>query len=109
MTYELDRGELEFLGPVKVRHFTMEITNYDDDAAGDGEPFQAADAGFNRIMHCRTFAQGDGVAAAYDENTGAIRLYQQANDAGGTANDPLVEAPSNSNEAATVQVTVMGK
>lgn len=116
MTNTISRGELEFLGPVKVRHTEMDVSNYDSDAAGDGELLQASNVGLHRIMHVRIDSvAGDAVSASFDASVGvdgkegAIRLHQQANDGLGTANDPLTEVASNANATATLQLTVFGK
>lgn len=117
MTSTIDRGELEFFGPVKVRHTQLDVSNYDDDAAGDGELLQASDVGFYRIMHVRVESvdSADATTASFDASVGtdgkegAVRLFYQANDGNGTANDPLTEVTSNTNATATLQLAVFGK
>lgn len=119
MTHTLDRDEnTKVLGDLRVRSFKMDITNYDDDGNGDGEAFSPDDpaVGMRRGVHILVDVIGAGTAtntykgstAIYDEDTGSVRLYVQANDGTGTAADSLTELPSNGNNGALVRVTVLG-
>lgn len=115
MARSITLGDTEFFGPVTVTHNEMQVSNYDDEAAGDGESLIPNDVNLNRFLHVRvSVIDGQGIHATYDqsvgaEGEGAIRLFRQANDGTGTANDQLVEVPSNSNVDATVQLTTFGK
>lgn len=96
-------------GHLKMRIQEMSISNYDDDAAGDGEAFAPADVNMRRFtMVIPIVTDAAAVEAQYDEGANAVRLFRQANDGTGTANDPLVEAPSNSNVSATVKLICVG-
>jgi len=110
MTKTTNIEETEYMGAVTTRFVEVDITNYDDDAAGDGESFVPADVSMRRFQAViATVKDGTAVQATYDESTGAIRLHGQANDGTGTATDNLTELPSNSNEGATLTVICMGR
>lgn len=106
MTYTLEKdGPTEFVGAVKLRTFTMDVTNYDDDAAGDGEAFGPSDARMNRFLTVSVdVIDGTGMSAQYDETVGAVRLFESAD-----LNGNHAEVTSNNNEGAKLRVTVWGK
>lgn len=118
MTRDITIDDTEFMGAVKTRFLTVDITNYDDDSNGDGESFTPTDAGMNRFQ--QVIAETDpgastgantqiNAVAQYDSSAEALRLFQQS-DSGGTDSDAdLVEAPSDANEGTVVNVTAMGK
>lgn len=117
MTSTIDITDTEFAGAMKVRIADVDITNYDDDANGDGESFTPSDAGMHRfqavIPEVKVGAGGASTVAdavaQYDWSNEAIRLFEQANDGTGTADDPLTEVPSNSNEGVEVNVICIGR
>lgn len=117
MTREINVTATEFLGAVKTRFVDVDITNYDDDGGGDGEPFSPASVGMNRFQHVDAeVVYGSGSAttvvncvAQYDESTGAIRLLVQSDNGGTEANAELVELASNADEGAYVRLACMGR
>jgi len=119
MTRTIDRVDgPEFAGGMEFRFFEVDVTNYDDDGNGDGEAFNAGDAGMSRLQHVDVdvdpgassgaSTQVDCVAE-YDYTNGAIRLFYQSNDGTGTAEEPLTEVASNSDEGAVVRVKAIGR
>lgn len=117
MTKTVDIVDTEFAGAMKVRIVDVDITNYDDGAAGNGEAFTPSDAGMHRFQSVQpTVKYGEGSAttvqdcvAQYDWGNQALRLLQQS-DSGGTDSDAeLVEVPSNGNEGAMVRATCYGR
>ena len=110
MTNTTTVDETEYMGAVTTRFITVDITNYDDGSSGNGEAFTPADASMRRFQAVIAEVQdATGVTAHYDESNESIRLYEQANDGNGSADDTLTEVPSNSNEGATVRLIAMGR
>lgn len=96
-------------GNLRMRVEEIDISNYDDDGSGDGEPFAPVDIHMRRFTFVLALvSDASGVTANYDEANNAVRLYQQANDGSGTTDDSLTEVPSNSNEGATVKLICVG-
>lgn len=113
MSYSLDEDKrVTYFGDWKVRTFTMDVDNYDDDGSSDGEAFTPSDAGMHRFRHVHADVIGAGSAttgmlgsvAHYDEDTQAIRLYHS-----GGADDEMAEMSSNADEGALVRITAIGK
>jgi hypothetical protein len=114
MTRQINRLERpEFAGGMEFRFFEVDITNYDSDGGGDGEAFNAADAGMSRLQHVD--AQVDpgtssgansqvNAVAQYDYDTGSIRLFY-----GGTDGAELSEVGSNADEGAVVRIKAIGR
>jgi len=117
MTRDISVTSTEFLGAVKTRFVDVDITNYDDDAGGDGESFTPSDVGMNRFQKVNAeviYGSGDATTvvncvAQYDESTGAIRLLVQSDNSGSDANTELVELAGNNNEGALVRLACMGR
>lgn len=117
MTKSVDIQDTEFAGAMKVRVVDVDITNYDDDGAGDGESFVPSDAGMHRFQDVQAqvmFGEGGAGAvqncvAQYDWNAESIRLLQQSDTGDTDADAELVEVPSNANEGAKVRVTCFGR
>jgi len=117
MTRDISVTATEFLGAVKTRFVDVDISNYDDDAGGDGESFTPSDIGMNRFQKVSAEVKyGEGSAttvvncvAQYDYQNNSLRLLVQENDGTGTANDELVELASNNNDGATVRLACMGR
>lgn len=110
MTNTTTVDETEYMGAVTTRFVTVNITNYDDANNGNGEPFTPSDVSMRRFQAVIAEVQdGSGNTAHYDESNESIRLYQQEDDGSGTANDPLTEVPSNSNEGAKLRLVCMGR
>lgn len=106
MTKTVNIEETEYMGAVTTRFVEVDVTNYDDDAAGDGESFVPADVSMRRFQAViAEVADGTGVKAHYDESAQAIRLFESS----GTAGANLAEVDSNANEGATLKVTCMGR
>lgn len=108
-------NETEFIGTTKTRFIEMDVTNYDDNAGGDGEAFGPTDAGLSRFLPGGVSVQVDpgttsqantqvNAVAQYDYDANAIRLYY-----GGTDGSGLSEVSSNSDEGAVVRIKAMGK
>lgn len=117
MTRDIDITDTEFPGAMKVRFADVDISNYDSDTGGDGEPLAPSDVGMHRFQVVNVQVKpGEGSAtnvqncvAQYDYQNNSIRLYQQS-DSGGTDSDAeLVEVPSDSNEGAMVRVEAKGR
>jgi len=105
MTKTINIEETEYPGAMTQRFVEVDITNYDDDGSGDGESFVPADVSMRRFQDVQPkVIDGTGYVAQYDESTGAIRLFQSAGAAG-----EMAEVGSNSNNAATLRVTVLGR
>ena len=112
MTRTIDIRDTEFVGQMRTRIVDVDITNYDDDAAGDGEAFSPKDAGLNRFKHVSAEVNpGSGSAtnevnavAQYDWENESIRLYY-----GGTDGDELSEVGSNADEGAEVRLMCFGQ
>lgn len=103
-TFQLD--ETEFAGGMTVRFCTLSISDY---AAG-GETLTPSMIGMNRFQSVfADVADGTGAVAQYDATVDAVKLFRQANDGTGTANDALVEAPGASAVAAEVNLVIVGK
>jgi len=103
----------EFAGGMEFRFFEVDITNYDDDGNGDGEAFNAGDAGMSRLQHVEVEVDPGASSGAtttvnavaqYDYQNGAIRLFY-----GGTDGADLSEVASNADEGAVVRVKAIGR
>lgn len=117
MTKSVTINATEYLGAVTTRFVDVDITNYDDGAAGNGESFTPSDANMRRFetVICQVL-HGEGGAttvqncvAQYDESQESIRLLQQSDSGGTDADAELVEVPSNGNEGAKVRAVCMGR
>lgn len=117
MTKSVTIQNTEFAGAMKVRVVDVDITNYDDGDAGNGESFTPSDAGMHRFQFVSPEVKyGEGGAnttvtcvAQYDWSQESIRLLQQS-DSGGTDSDAdFVEVPGNGNEGVLVRVTCFGR
>ena len=106
MTKTVDIDEpTEYMGAVVTRFAEVDITNYDDGAAGEGESFVPADVSMRRFQAVVAEVNDDtGMTAHYDEDTDSIRLYY-----GATDGDELSEVASNNNEGARVRVICLGR
>jgi hypothetical protein len=117
MTRDIDITDTEFPGAMKVRFADVDVTNYDSDSGGDGEPLAPSDVGMHRFQVVNVQVKpGEGSAntikncvAQYDYQENAIRLYEQANDGTGSTDDELVEVPSDVSEGAMVRVEAKGR
>lgn len=105
MTKTINIEETEYPGAMTQRFVEVEITNYDDDAGGDGESFVPGDVSMRRFQDVQPkVIDGTGYVAQYDEDTGALRLFESAGSAG-----EMAEVGSDGNNAATLRVTVLGR
>lgn len=101
----------ETFGAVTTTVQTVEIEDY----SNGGESFEAYDAKLYRFLHVSVeVADGTGVVAQFDrtvegDDEGVLRLYQQSNDGGGSASEPLTEVPDSANVDVELQVTCYGK
>lgn len=117
MTKTVDIIDTEYVGQMRTRTVSVDITNYDDDAAGDGESFSPKDAGLNRFKHVTAEVNPGGGSATtvvncvaqYDYNNEALRLYYQSDSGGTDAAAPLVEVESNVGEGAEVRLICYGQ
>jgi len=106
MVSELNLDETEFAGGMTVRFCTLNITDYET----GGEAVAPSDMGMNRFQSAfADVADGTAVTAQYDETSETVKLFRQANDGTGTANDALVEAPGSSGVSAEVSLVLIGK
>lgn len=117
MTRDITVTDTEFPGAMKVRFVDVDITDYDSDGAGDGEPFAPSDIGMHRFQTVNAevkFGEGSATTvvncvAQYDYQNNSIRLLQQS-DSGGTDSDAdLIEVPSNAGEGAVVRLECKGR
>ena len=118
MTRDITVDDTEFAGAMKFRIVTVDVTNYDDDTGGDGEPLAPADVGMSRFQHVSAEVDPGATTAAttqvnavaqFDSANDALRLFQQS-DSGGTDSDAdLVEVPSDANEGTVVNVLAVGR
>ncbi len=114
MTRNIERIDRpEFAGAMEFRFFEVDITNYDDDGGGDGEPFNAGDVGMSRFQDVQVQVHPGAQSGAntqvnavaqYDYSIGSLRLFY-----GGTDGNELSEVGSNSDEGAVVRVRVIGR
>lgn len=117
MARTIDVLDTEYAGAMRVRVVEMDISNYDDDASGDGEAFTASDAGMHRFQTVQAevmFGEGSATTvvncvAQYDWANESVRLLHQSADGTGTTDDELVEVPSNADEGAKVRLTCYGR
>lgn len=118
MTREITVNDTEFAGAMKVRILTVDITNYDDDTGGDGEPLAPADVGMSRFQHVSVEVDPGAATGAttqvnavaqFDSENEALRLFQQSDSGGGDSDADLVEVPSDANEGTVVNVFAVGR
>ena len=112
MTSTIDILDTEFVGQMRTRIVEVDVTNYDDNAGGDGESFSPKDAGLNRFKHVSAEVNPGGgsagtvvnAVAQYDWDEEALRLYYA-----GTDGSELSEVSSNANEGAEVRLMCFGQ
>lgn len=87
------KNDRENEGGTTVIYDDYTLGTYDDAADGAGNAFDPRDVyGFGRIGIVNVQVHGDhGYIAKYDYDNNSIRVYAQANDGTGTAEDALVE------------------
>lgn len=99
-------------GNLKLRIQRMEITNYDNDANGDGEAFAPSDVNMRRFVSVIPVVVDDGSAsttamrgvnAMWDEANNAVRLFHSAG-----ADGEMAEMTSNNNEGAELLLLCIG-
>lgn len=114
MSYDLTKVEstIPIGGNLKLRVHDMDITNYDDNAGGDGEAFTPSDVNFRRFVAVIPTVVGsgtasttamEGVTAEWDESNQAIRVYHSAG-----ADGEMAEMTSNNNEGTRLRLLCVG-
>lgn len=100
MTKTVDVDEpTEYMGGVTTRFVEVNITDYDDASAGNGESFTPADVSMRRFQTVIAEVNEDnGYTANYDEDEQSIRLYD-----GGT------EVTGGSGNSARLRLVCLGR
>lgn len=102
--------DIEYEGDTKVIYDEITLGTYDNAADGNGNLFHVLQIyGYDRlkIVHVEV-ADGTPVVAQYDYINNAIRLFRQANDGTGTADDPLTEVSAGTAMNVDLRVEVRG-
>lgn len=104
------KHDVEQEGNTRTVYDEVVLGTYDNAADGNGNAFNIPNVyGFSRLKKVDVqVADGSGYKAAYDYVNDSIRVFAQANDGTGTAEDPLTEVAAGTALNITLRIEARG-
>lgn len=101
--------DIAYEGQYRVVYDEITLGTYDNAADGNGNTFNVREIyGLSRLGIVHVQVDAAALTAQYDYTNNAIRLYRQANDGTGSAEDPLTEVSAGSVLNVDLRIEVRG-